>query len=172
MKKKVLLVVAQEGYQQVEYGESKKMIEAADIEVITASTALGAAIAKDGSSTTVDILLDNVIASSYDGIFFIGGPGAIEGLDNEKSYRIIKDAAQAGMPLGAICVSTRILAKVGVLTNKRATGWDGDNALAILYRAYNVDYVQEDVVVDGNIVTASGPDAAKEFGKAIVKLLK
>ena len=31
MKKKVLLVVAQEGYQQVEYGEPKKILEAAGI---------------------------------------------------------------------------------------------------------------------------------------------
>ena len=108
--------------------------------------------------------------SNYDGIFFIGGPGALEHLDNEKSYRLIKDAAQARMPFGAICVSTRILAKTGVLINKRATGWNDDGELNALYREYNVDYVPEDVVVDGNIVTAAGPHAAKKFGKAIVEL--
>lgn len=172
MKKKVLLVVAQEGYQQVEYGEPKKILEAADIDVVTASTLAGAAIAKDGSSTHVDILLDKVNASSYAGIFFIGGPGALEHLDNEKSYRLIKDAAKAMIPFGAICISTRILAKTGVLINKRATGWNEDGELDALYREYNVDYVPDDVVVDGNIVTAVGPQAAKAFGKAILDLVK
>ena len=171
MAKKVLLVVAQEGYQQVEYGESKDVLESAGIVVVVASTMSGAAIAKDGSSTTVDILLSDVKASDYDGVFFIGGPGALEYLDNEMSYRVIKDAAQAGIPFGAICVSTRILAKTGLLINKKATGWDGDGLLKALYREYNVDYVPEDIVVDGNIVTAVGPQAAKDFGKAIVKLV-
>jgi protease I len=172
MKKKVLLVVAQEGYQQVEYGEPKKILQAADIDVVTASTLAGAAIAKDGSTTHVDIVLDKVNVSDYDGIFFIGGPGALEHLDNEKSYRIIKAAAEKGMPLGAICVSPRILAKTGVLVNKRATGWNDDKELNALFRQYNVDYVPEDVVIDGNIVTAEGPHAAKKFGQAIVKVIQ
>ena len=172
MKKKVLLVVAQEGYQQVEYNEPKKILEDAGINVVTASTMSGAAIAKDGSSTKVDVLLSNVDVSSYDGIFFIGGPGALENLDNEASYRVIKDAAKLAKPLGAICVSPRILVKTGILTNKRATGWNDDHELDSIFRAYNVDYVPDDVVVDGNIITAVGPQAAKAFGKAILDLVK
>lgn len=172
MKKKVLLIVAPEGYQQVEYGEPKKVLEGAGIDVVTASTTPGAAIAKDGSSTKVDVLLDKVDVAAYDGIFFIGGPGALEGLDNEMSYRIIKDAAKMQKIFGAICVSPRILAKTGVLINKRATGWNEDNELKPIFREYNVDYIPEDVVVDGNIITASGPQAAKAFGKAIVDLVK
>jgi protease I len=172
MKMKVLLVVAPEGYQQVEYNEPKKMLEAEGIHVVTASTITGAAIAKDGSTTPVDVLLSKVNVNDYAGIFFIGGPGALEGLDNEMSYHVIKQAAEADIPLGAICVSPRILAKTGVLTNKQATGWNDDKELAKIFREYDVDYVQQNVVVDGNIITAVGPQAAKEFGKAIIDMIK
>lgn len=172
MKKKVLLVVAQEGYQQVEYGEPKKILEAAGIDVVTASTLSGSAIAKDGSTTPVDVLLSSVDVSFYHGIFFIGGPGALEYLDNADSYRVMQEAERAKMPLGAICIATRILAKSGVLANKRATGWNDDKQLLSVFRACHVDYITEDVVVDGNIVTAVGPQAAKAFGKAILELLK
>ncbi len=172
MKKKVLLVVAPEGYQQIEYNEPKKLLEATGINVVTASTMPGAAIAKDGSSTTVDILLDNVDMSSYDGIFFIGGPGALEALDNDMSYRVIKDAAKLAKPLGAICVAPRILVKTGVLTHKRATGWNDDGQIESIFGAFNVNYVPDDVVIDGNIITAVGPQAAKAFGKAILELVK
>jgi protease I len=172
MAKKVLLVVAPEGYHQVEYNEPKKILESAGIDVLTASTITRAAIAKDGSSTPVDILLDKVNVKDYDGIFFIGGPGALEGLDNEHSYRVIKDAAQAEIPFGAICVSPRILAKTGVLVGKRATGWDDDKELSELFRQHHVEYVSDEVVIDGNIITAVGPHAAQKFGKAILEMVK
>ena len=76
------------------------------------------------------------------------------------------------MPFGAICVSTRILAKAGTLKDKRATGWDGDNELGGVYKEHGVTYVPEDVVVDGNVITATGPTVAKEFGQQVVAVLQ
>ncbi len=169
---KVLLVIASEGYQQVEYNEPKKVLETAGFTVVTASNKPEAAIAKDGSTTKVDVVLDYVNINDYRGIFFIGGPGALENLDNATSYGLIKSAAQADMPFGAICVSTRILAKAGTLKDKRATGWDGDNELGGVYKEHGVTYVPEDVVVDGNVITATGPTVAKKFGQQVVAVLQ
>lgn len=168
---KVLFVVAHEGYQPTEYAEPKKILEDAGFTIITASNKPGSATDKDGGSTNVDIVLDEVDAKDYDGIFFIGGPGAMEHLDNKESYRIIKQAAEKHLPMGAICVAPRILAKAGALTRKRATGWDGDGELAQLYQDYDVIYLAEPVVVEENIVTATGPAAAKTFGQEIMAVL-
>lgn len=170
--RKVLFVVAYEGYQHIEYGEPKKLLEKTGFSVITASTKPGSAIAKDGSTTPVNVLIEKANPSDYAGIFFIGGPGAMEHLDNEKSYQLIKQAAQKGILLGAICVSPRILAKAGILKGKKATGWNEDNTLPDIYKEYGVIYVPEDVVVDGSIITATGPSSAKKFGEQIVALLK
>ncbi len=74
--------------------------------------------------------------------------------------------------MGAICVSTRILAHAQALKNKRATGWNGDNALGGIYKEYDVQYVPKDVVVDGLIITATGPNVAREFGEQIITLLQ
>ena len=142
----VLLVVAFNGYQQIEYGEPKKLLTEAGFNVVTASNEPGAAIAKDGSTTEVQVTLKDVKVNDYAGIFFIGGPGALENLDNEQSYSIVREAAKQHLPLGAICVSTRILAQAGVLKGRRATGWDGDDKLAEIYKEYGVDFEQADVV--------------------------
>ncbi len=168
---KALLVVANEGYQHIEYGIPKKILIDAGIDVETASDSAIPAIAKDGSTTKVDVTLDKVDPDLYDGIFFIGGPGALEHLDNEWSYRIIRHAAQNGIPLGAICISTRILAKAGIMAGRKATGWNGDGELDALYKEYDVEYIKKNVVVDKNIITATKPDAAQEFGEAIVDLM-
>lgn len=169
--KKIVLVVAHEGYQHIEYNTPKKLATAAGITVVTASNLPGAAIGKDGSTTNVDILVKDIIATDYDGIFFIGGPGAIEHLDNKESYKVIKQTVAAHKALGSICISSRILAKASVLTGKRATGWDGDNELSAIYQRHGIKYVREPVIVDGNIITAVDPSSAEEFGKQIVKLM-
>jgi len=170
---KVLIVVAFNGYQHIEYGIPKHIIEQAGYNVITASDKPGSAIAKDGSTTTVDITLDKVMVDYYAGIIFIGGPGALEHLDNNTSYAIIKDAVQKNIPVGAICAATRILAHAGVLENKYATGWNDDGKLNALYKEYNVKYLaQQDTVVDENIITATGPAAAQEFADLFVEILQ
>lgn len=169
--KKIVLVVASDGFQPIEYNTPKKILEAAKIQVITASDAAGQAQAKDGSTTPVDVTLEALEIKDYDGVFFVGGSGALICLDNQHSHRIIKDALAQKKLLGGICVATRILARAGVLTGKKATGWDGDGGLEDVYNEHHVIYIKEPVVIDGTIITAVGPDAAETFGNAIVAAL-
>ena len=169
----VLLIIASEGFQQIEYHDTKKEIAHAGFPVITASNKLGNAIAKDGSKVSVEIIIDDIKVKDYAGIFFIGGPGTLEHLDNEKSYAIAQDAMVQKKPIGAICVATRILAKSGILTHRYATGWNGDDQLPTVFAEYNVNYLPEEkVVVDGNIITATDPSAAHDFGQHIVEMLQ
>lgn len=167
----VLFVVAHEGYQPIEYAEPKKVLEDAGFTIITASNKPGVATDKDGGTTPVDSTLDAINPTDYDGVFFIGGPGALEHLDTPQSYTLIAKALAHHIPLGAICISTRILAKAGALTRKRATGWNRDNELGALYETHGATYVPDPVVVDEQIITALGPTAAKTFGQEIVALL-
>ena len=74
-------------------------------------------------------------------------------------------------PLGSICISSRILAKAGVLGGKKATGWDGDDKLNGIFNEHAVNYTREPVTTDGSIVTATDPRAAERFGQSIVKVL-
>lgn len=169
--KKVVLVIASEGFQPIEYGVTKDILEEAGVAVITASDKPGGAVATDNSVTSVDITIPQIIVSDYDGIFLIGGSGAMEKLDNVTVYKLLHEVVKTSIPYGAICIATRILAKAKVITGKEATGWNSDNALLAIFNAYNVTYVDKDVVIDGILVTATGPEAAELFGKAIIRLL-
>jgi len=169
--KKVLLVIAFVDFQEKEYFDTKAALEQAGIEVITASDEAGEATAKDGSKIFVELTLEKVDPINFDGIFFIGGPGALEHLDTQESNRILNEMMIAQKAYGAICISSRILAKAHVLVGKKATGWDGDGELAQIFSQNNVEYIPEDVVIDGNVVTAEGPTSAKVFGEMIVHIL-
>ena len=171
MAKKVALVIASKGYQQVEYNEPKKLLEQAGFSVVTISDKAGKAVAKDNSTTAVDATISDMYVSDYAGIFFIGGPGALEHLDNQASYRVLQTARAHHIPIGAICIATRILAHAGVLDGKEATGWNEDNKLAEIYYNAKVSYAPVDVMVCDAIITATGPSVAKQFAQEIIALL-
>jgi len=170
--KQIVFVIAHEGFQPVEYDVPRRILEESGLIVVTASDKIGSAVASDGTTTVdVQLLIDDINVDDCSGIFFIGGPGALEHLDNEKSYALLRKVKEKKKLYGAICISPRILAKAGVLEHKKATGWDGDEQLIPVFDAHNVDYVRQDVVIDGSIVTAVGPQAAHEFGAKILSLI-
>lgn len=169
---KVVLVIASDGFQHIEYRVPKKILEQAHIKVVTASNKPNGAIGKDGSTAPVDITLDALDMNDYDGIFFIGGPGVLEHLDTPASAHLLAQAKKLNKAYGAICVSVRILAKADVLRGKKATGWDGDHALRTILEGYGAVYEEgKPIVTDGRTVTATGPEAAEQFAQGIIRVL-
>lgn len=173
----ILLIIASEGYQPIEYGSTRHVLEKSGCKVLVASNASG--IAHASSSTPkkyakvhVDLVLNDIDVDDFDGIFIVGGPGALDMLNNKITYQIMQQAAQKSKLIGAICISPRILAHAGLLHGKKATGWDEDHELAAVLKKAGATYVKNPVVVDGNIITATGPQAAEAFGAAIVNSLK
>lgn len=170
--KKALFVIAHTDYQPIEYTVPKNLLEQAGFTVETASNLPGIAHATDQTTAAVDFPIQDVVITDYDGLFFVGGSGALTHLDNEISYALITKALQAKKVIGAICIATRILAHSGILKDKQATGWNGDNELGAIYQEHRIHYIPKDVVVDGRIVTATGPNAAREYAEMIITLLQ
>lgn len=171
MSASIIMLIACEGYQPIEYAIPKKILEQAGFMVTTASNKPDMAVAADKTTAHVDLTLNNVIIDHFSAIVLVGGPGAMDHLDNPVVYSLIKTAVRAKKIIGAICISPRILAKAGILKGKRATGWDGDGQLASVLREYGAIYEHRPVVIDGSIITATGPNAAREFGTKLVERL-
>lgn len=170
--KKVVVIIAFRDFRDQEYFVPKEILEKAGVEVKTASNKIGTAIGADGGDTKVDFLVSQINVSDFDAIVFVGGPGCLENLDNEDSYKLVREGVSQNKVLAAICISPVILAKAGVLKGKRATVWtDPLGTQAKILDENGAIYEKKSVVVDGKIITANGPQAAKEFGEAIVEAL-
>ncbi len=164
----VLFVVAQNGFRDEEYLKPKAILEKAGYKVVTGSKNLGVAQGRFGTTAKVDVAISQVEVDDYAGIVFIGGPGAADYFGDPVALNLARKAYQKGKVVGAICIAPGILARAGILSGKKATVFPSE--LDVLKKrgalCQNVP-----VVVDGKIVTANGPDAADEFGKALVKCL-
>ncbi len=172
--KKVAMILAFRDFRDPEYFVPKEIFEKSGIEVKTVSTKEGIAVGAEGGEAKVDLLLENLKVEDFDAVLFVGGPKALEYLDNETSYRIANETVEKGKILGAICISPVILAKAGVLKGKKATVWTSllDKSGAKILKENGAHYVEEDAVLDGKIVTANGPQAAEKFAKLVIEGLK
>ncbi|HBW22078.1 MAG: hypothetical protein A2X28_01240 [Elusimicrobia bacterium GWA2_56_46] len=167
--KKAAMFIAFQGFRDEEYTEPKKILEAAGIKVVTVSTARGVARGKFRVTAEVDKTVDEINPADYDALTLVGGPGALEQLDNEKVHGIFREASALGKVLGAICISPVVLAHAGLLKGRRAACWpDGAHEI----EKGGGKCTGADVETDGKLITASGPLPAKRYGQALAEALK
>ena len=170
---KALIVIAFRDFQDMEYLIPKKILEEAGIETKTISAKKGMAIGVFGETVLIEEVIADIKIESYDALIFVGGGGCLPYLDNQDSYNLIREAFNKDKLLAAICISPVILAKSGVLENKKATVWNSpiDQFPVKVLREGGAIYQEDSVVVDGKIITARGPEVAALFGETIVRLL-
>lgn len=166
---KLLMIIAQEGFRDEECFETKNSLAANNIEVLIAAPKKDIAKGSQGKEIMPDLGFDEIKADDFQGICLVGGQGSKQLVDNEKIMQLIKEFDQQEKLISAICYAPVILAKAKVLDNKKATCHL--SAKQILQQVPNLEFINENVVVDNRVITADGPEAAFEFGEAIAKYL-
>lgn len=171
--KKIAMIIAFREFRDEEYLIPKKILESAGAKVITVSASLGTAVGKLGGEAKVDILLEDLKVEDYGAVLFIGGPGAFKYIDDETCHQIVRKVVENNKVLGAICIAPAILAKSGVLEGKKTTVWSSvmDKSAVKIIKEAGAIYQDSPVIIDGKIITASGPLAAKKFAEAIIETL-
>ena len=171
--KKILIIIAYQDFQDDEFTTVKDYLGRLGAKITVASSSIGNAIGQNGTPVEIDFLLVDIHPQDYDAIIFIGGAGAREFEENELAHEIARQALSHHKILGAICIAPLILANAGALSGKKATLWtDAENNETVqrLIKA-KASYVDQDVVVDGKIVTANGPESAEKFARTIAEML-
>ena len=122
-----------------------------------------------GMKVKSDTSFYNVNVNNFSGLILIGGSGSINYWKNESFHKIVKKFFDSKKTLAAICSSPIILAKAGILQNKKATCFSEDKMELI---NAGIDYQDRNVVVDGNVVTADNSNSALQFAEAVLHLTK
>lgn len=165
---KVLMVIANNGFQDYEFWIPFDVLNNAWVNVIIWAGRKWECIWVFGSKTTADIELEKVNWANYDMILFIGGGWAYSQYFHNKDYlRIAREATK----IWAICVAPMILSESWVFNWKNVTGWDQNWVQKRFIQENGWFWVNKDVVVSWNIVTANGPAAAEEFAKKCLEML-
>ena len=105
--------------------------------------------------------------ASYDGIVLPGGmQGTTHLMEDETVNRVIKEFAQDGKLVAAICAAPSVLGNAGLLEGKTATCYPGVEG-----KLTGANFVTNSVAKDGNIITSRGLGTAIDFAAEIVAYL-
>ena len=172
--KRLLYVIAPKDFRDEEYFIPEQyFLEDQNYLVDTCSTQKGTAIGMFGGDVEITLSLEEATNAStqYDALVIAGGMGSPQYLwENPVLRELIKEFNTAQKVVAAICISGVVLAKAGILTDKKATVWKCDESLAV-YKEAHVNFIDEPVVTDELIITGNGPEASEEFAKAIATVL-
>jgi protease I len=169
---KNIAILATDGFEQSELLEPKKALEQAGAEVKIVSLKSGEIKGwKEknwGDTVEVDLTLEEADANDFDALHLPGGvinPDMLR--TKQEAVDFVKEFFAADKPISAICHAPWILINAGVVRGKTLTSWqsvktDLENAGA--------KWVDEEVVVDGNLVTSRKPADLPAFNEKIIEV--
>ena len=170
---KRVLILATHGFEQSELLAPKAALEAAGFETVVASPQMGEIKGwKDknwGDSVPVDALIADVSAGDFDGLLLPGGQMNPDILRmNEAAIDLIEDFNDAGKPIAAICHAPWLLIEADIVDGRTVTAWP--SVRTDLANA-GANVVDQEVAVDGNLITSRKPDDIPAFAKALIDAL-
>ena len=168
----IAFLVANEGIEQVELTEPWNAVEAAGGRPKLLSVESGKVQAfhhlDKGDTFAVDTVVADADPASYDGLVLPGGVANPDALRmNEDAVAFVREFVEADRPVAAICHAPWTLVEADVVRSKRLTSWP---SLKTDLRNAGAEWVDEEVVVDGKLVTSRKPDDLPAFNDAMIEL--
>src|SRR6478609_596303 len=113
------LVLLADGFEEIEAVTIIDVLRRGDVNVTTAS--LGGSHVRGSHDIVLeaDTLLESVSVSDYDALVLPGGPAAKTLREDARAQATIKQAAETGKLVAAVCAAPTALDAAGVLTGKR-----------------------------------------------------
>ncbi len=137
--------------------------------VDVASMRKGMIKGKHGYEISVDKTFSDVKPDEYQILVLPGGKAPAAVRTEEKALDIVRSFFRENKPVAAICHGPQILMSAGVIKDKTATCY---KTVAEEMKAAGVNYVDKEVVVDGNLVTSRQPSDLPAFMREVMKKIR
>lgn len=165
-------VLATDGFEEAELTEPVKALKEAGARVEVLSTKSGQIQAfrhhDKGTTVSVDRLLDQAQPSEYDAVLLPGGALNADTLRmGPKVQSFLQEMQQAGKPFASICHAPWELVSANLVKGRTLTSY---YTIQDDIRNAGGNWVDQEVVVDGNWVTSRQPDDIPAFNREMLKL--
>jgi protease I len=165
-------ILVDDGFEQVELVKPKKALDDAGAQttiVSPQSSKVRGWDTKDwGDKFAVDQQLDAAKPEKFDALLLPGGVMNPDHLRmNPKAVAFVKAFFDAGKPVAAICHGPWTVLEAGAARGRKITSWP---SLKTDLRNAGAEWLDEEVVVDGTLVSSRKPDDIPAFNREMLKL--
>jgi protease I len=163
-------ILATDGFEQSELTEPRKALEEAGATTEVVSPKEGKLRGWNhtewGREVEVDRALQSADPKSYDALVLPGGVMNPDHLrTNQRAVAFVKSFFDFGKPVAAICHGPWTVIESGAAKGHRMTSWP---SLKTDLRNAGAEWVDEEVVVDGTLITSRKPDDLPAFNRAMI----
>jgi protease I len=164
-------ILADNGFEQEELTRPKKALEDAGAETVVVSpqkVIRGWKAKEWGDELPVDVLLDEAKPGGFDALLLPGGVINADSLRMQpKAVEFVKSFFTERKPVAVICHGPWAIIEAGEVNGRRMTSWP---SLKTDLRNAGADWVDQEVVVDGNVVSSRKPDDIPAFNTSMIDL--
>lgn len=170
MYKTVYILIA-EGFEEVEALTPLDLLSRVEINAVLVSCSDRLAVrGAHGVKIVCDTIIDNLEDGDVEEAFGVILPGGLKGAENLRDSEgvkyILRDMMAARKMVAAICAAPIVLKSADVIEGRRITSYPGFEE-----QLNGAKYIDENIVIDGNLITSRGPALAMDFSLAIVEHL-
>ena len=165
-------ILVENGFERVEMTEPRKALDQAGAETRLVSPrpqrVRGWEFTEWGDEFPVDVPLDRADAGDFDALLQPGGVLSPDTLRmNSAAVAFEKSFFDAGKPVAAICHGPWMVIETGAARGRRIAAWP---SLKTDLRNAGAQWMDEEVVVDGNLVSSRNPDDIPAFNREMIRL--
>jgi len=169
--KKIAILVANEGVEQVELTSPRDALRDAGAEVTLLAPEEGDIQAFNhldkGDTFSPDMTAGEADPDEYDGLVLPGGVANPDQLRTDTdAVQFVRAFFEAGKPVGVICHGPWTLINADVVDGRTLTSWP---SLQADLRNAGAEWVDEEVHVDQGLVSSRRPDDLEAFNAKIVE---
>jgi protease I len=170
MDKRIAVVLASD-FEDSEFASPRHALEEAGYTVVVIGRQAGEELAgKRGEVSTVsDRAAADTRAGDFDGLLIPGGYSPDKLRTDEDVVRFVRDCADEGLPIAAICHGPQLLIEAHLVQDRTLTSWPSVRTDLINAGARWID---EPVVEHGPLITARKPDDLDAFNSAFLRRIE
>lgn len=165
--KRIAMVLANQ-FEDSEATEPKQYLEEHGAQVTIIAPELGALQGKKGATLDADTTFEKVSVKDFDALVIPGG-GSPENLRIfEPAVEFTREFVASGKPVASICHGPQLLISANVLQGRTVTAV---NKIRDDIKNAGATYVDQELAVDGNLISSRVPKDLPAFNEAIGKSL-
>jgi protease I len=163
------LIMSAPGVEDSEFLYPYYRLQEAGFEVDVAGPGTGTFTGKYGYELKANLAFTDIDPAGYDLLVIPGGKAPETVRLSEPAVEAARRMTEDRKPVAAICHGAQVLISAGVLEGKKATCWAG---IRDDLKAAGAQYVDEEVVTTGNLVTSRCPDDLPAFCRELLLLVR
>jgi protease I len=166
-----IAVIITDMFEDSEYLQPVAAFAAAGHTIVTVGLTAGAVVKgkKEQSPVTVDKAISEVTPDTFAALLIPGGYSPDKLRADERAVNFVREFVTSGKPVFSICHGPQLLITADVLRGRTLTGW---KSIVQDIKNAGATYIDQEVVIDGNLISSRSPQDLPAFIKACLARLQ